>query len=950
MTPPLRKGILLFNWRDLKNPLAGGAEILTHEVARRWVAQGHEVSLITSRFPGAAEEEVVDGVRILRRGNAWTVYWHARRLYRERFQGRCDVVVDEVNTLPFFTPWYVREPIVMHFNQMAREVWFYECRWWLGWIGYLLEPWWLRLYRRRPVITISESSRWDLITLGFAPDRVTVIPLGIDHAPPPALVPPKAEVPTVIFVGRLKRSKRVDHVLKAFQKVRVVYPNARLWIVGDGDQVYSRRLVALAQRERLDGAVQFFGRVAEDQKQSMMAQAHLIAVTSVREGWGLIVTEANRVGTPAVVYRVPGLVDSTHDGVNGIVTQANTPTALAEALLQLLSNSSRYQILADRAKASAATMTWDRAATTSVEVLRRSCGVTPLPVAEGLGPLTVVLPTSSAYPAQQQTLRQIATMIQGWEAPCECIVFGALAEAQRLATQLRDLGFPQGALRIQPYDPVRGRYCVLPQVVEQCHGAWLLLVDPAIACADGQLARMVEEARQGADFVAVAKAGAPLARPWWFRQLLYQVWEVLVRGLFGLQSADFQTGLKLCRVAALYEVLPRMVNKESAFDLELMAVAHRLGFRVASVPLRLARPLPIGRLSLIAAIRIVLETLAVCYRMHRLRYYDRPFLPLQEAPFVSIVIAVNRWNPYLEECLARCLALQYPAYEVLVLPDEPFETKDPRIRVIPTGRVTPGTKRNRGIQESKGLVIAFLDDDALPTPQWLRNAVRHFADPTIGAVGGPAPTPAHDSWRQQASGAIYGSWMMGGTKAYRYVPYPARSVRDLPTCNLMVRREVLERTGGFDPRFWPGEDTVLCAKIVRDLGQRIWYDPDVLVYHHRRPLWRAHLRQLARYAEHRGYFVKRFPANSLEPVYFIPAALVCVLAVGWLPGVFSSSWWSVYAAVMGIYLALVLLTGLRGLTLRSIGVLTAGIIISNLTYGVFFMRGLLSQRLPEEPC
>ena len=941
--------ILILNWRDIQNPSAGGAEVLTHEVARRWVGQGHHVTLLASRFPGSADEAVLDGVQILRCGNSATVYWHAARVYRTRFRGRCDVVLDEINTLPFFTPWYVREPLVAHFNQMAREVWFSECWWPLSLVGYLLEPWWLRVYRRTPVITISDSSRRDLVALGFLPAQITVMSMGVDHAPMVSPVPPKADVPTVIFVGRLKRSKRVHDVVRAFRQVRDRCPSARLWIAGQGDRPYTQRLVRMVRALGLDEAVRFFGRVPEMQKQALMAQAHVIAVASVREGWGLIVTEANRYGTPAVVYGVPGLVDSTVMGVNGLICPEPTPAALAAGILHVLQDPGRLAALAETAKASAARMTWDRGAETALATLRRSTeGADPAAGRQRVGSLSVVVPTCDRCHAQTDTLRQVAALVQAWDAPCDVVVVGDEPGQRPVLERLRALGVSPDRIRTVPYDPARGRLCVLPQAVEHVSAEWLLQVDPYLACAAGQLHALLEAAAGGADVVTVVKASRADAHVSIVRRAMQVPGRWLIRRLFGLPVADCQTGLKLFRFSVLQQVIPRIVVKEFAFDLEILAVAHRFGARIISVPLRLTRPLSLGRVRIATVVRMGLDLLAVAYRMHWLRFYDRPFPRAAASPSVSVVIAVSRWNPWLAECLQRCLALDYPAHEILVLPDDEFPPPDPRIRVIPTGPVNPGLKRDLGVRASRGEIVAFLDDDAMPTKSWIRNAVRHFAYPSIGAVGGPAPTPADDSWRQQVSGAIYGSWMMGGSKGYRYIPYPARAVQDLPTCNLFVRRSALDAIGGFNTDFWPGEDTVMCSKIVKDLRQRIWYDPDVLVFHHRRPVFKPHLRQLRRYAEHRGYFVKRFPANSLEPAYFVPTALVCVLGAGWLPALVHPSWWWVYAVVVGTYLALAFFAGLRSFSIRSVFAVTAGIIASNVTYGVFFIKGLLSARLPEE--
>ena len=159
--------ILILNWRCPRNPRAGGAEIVTHEIARRLVAWGHQVEWFSATFPGAANEEILDGIRILRSGRQWTVHWRAFRRYHRRLRGNFDAVIDEVNTVPFFTPLWAEIPRFMFIHQLAREVWWYESRFPVSGIGYLAEPLYLRLYRRSPVLTVSPSTREDLRSLGF---------------------------------------------------------------------------------------------------------------------------------------------------------------------------------------------------------------------------------------------------------------------------------------------------------------------------------------------------------------------------------------------------------------------------------------------------------------------------------------------------------------------------------------------------------------------------------------------------------------------------------------------------------------------------------------------------------------------------------------------------------------------------------------------------------------
>jgi glycosyltransferase involved in cell wall biosynthesis len=337
--------ILILNWRCPRNPNAGGAEAVTFEIAKRLVESGHSVEWFSAGFQGAAATESVAGIRIVRRGRQWTVHWSAYRHYRRRLRASFDVVVDETNTIPFFTPLWADIPHVLFIHQLAREVWWYEAVFPLSLIGYLMEPLYLRLYRKTPAITVSESTRGDLAALGIR-TQVYVIPDGID---PVAQKEHRGTTPSFLYVGRLARSKRVLDIIRAFAIFRAQTGIGDLTIVGSGNERYTRRLRSEASRLNLTGAVRFVGALSEADKYRQMASAHMLLVASVREGWGLVVTEANSCGTPAVGYDVPGIRDSIVDRVSGLLSSSNPP-ALAEAMLLLWRDNAMYQRLSQEAR------------------------------------------------------------------------------------------------------------------------------------------------------------------------------------------------------------------------------------------------------------------------------------------------------------------------------------------------------------------------------------------------------------------------------------------------------------------------------------------------------------------------------------------------------------------------------------------------------------------------
>lgn len=345
--------ILIFNWKDVRNPEAGRSEVFTHEVAKRWARAGRGVDLFCRAIPGAAEEEDIDGVHVIRRGDRLSVYREARRWYREYGTDRYDLVIDEINTRPFMTPAFVREtPIVAVMHQLAAEVWTTEVPRPLRLLGRrLLAPRWFRHYRTVPMAVLSASTAADLRRVGL--HGVGVVPPGLDTEvlEAPAAKDPE---PTLLFVGRLVGIKQPDHALAAHAFLRGRIPDLRLWIVGHG---YMRPRL---ERSAPPG-VSFLGHVPDEEKYELMRRAHVLLVPSVREGWALVVPEANAMGTVAVAYRVPGLVDAVRHGETGLLVDP-APESLAEGALRLLESPGERARMQEAALAWARTYDWDRTA------------------------------------------------------------------------------------------------------------------------------------------------------------------------------------------------------------------------------------------------------------------------------------------------------------------------------------------------------------------------------------------------------------------------------------------------------------------------------------------------------------------------------------------------------------------------------------------------------------
>ena len=368
--------ILFLSWRDIRNPAAGGAEVFMHEVGRRWVDEGHIVTVFTARYKGCPHAEYVDGIRVIRRGNKLTVYLLAW-IYCGRFRDNYDIIVEvKDGGLPWFSKKYATMPVVGLIHQTGRSfdefnlrdsTWFYEVPPILSLVAYVIEPMLLRYYRDLPIVTVSESTAKDLIALGLSGEDIHIVhggtALGVNE------IPKKENNPILIYVGRLTNSKRVHEIISAAAIVRNSVPDVKLWIVGEGDNSYLQKLKRLVKLFDLEGNVRFYGRVSESKKVSLLRRAHVIVVASIREGWGLVVIEANAYGVPAVGYDVAGLRDAVRNGQTGLLAKSGDVQALAEGLVRVLRNPQLWQLLAKNSIEFSKNLSWDRTAKEFMRVL-----------------------------------------------------------------------------------------------------------------------------------------------------------------------------------------------------------------------------------------------------------------------------------------------------------------------------------------------------------------------------------------------------------------------------------------------------------------------------------------------------------------------------------------------------------------------------------------------------
>ena len=314
----------------------------------------------------------------------------------------------------------------------------------------------------------------------------------------------------------------------------------------------------------------------------------------------------------------------------------------------------------------------------------------------------------------------------------------------------------------------------------------------------------------------------------------------------------------------------------------------------------------------------------------------------------SFIIPVKEINDYIREAIPNILRIERDDYEIIIYPDEVNSETWSKARQIATGPGGPAMKRSLASRDALGEVIIFIDDDAYPAPDFLDKLDQAFANDSTVAVGGPAITPAHNSFKQKVSGAVFLSALSGGCPE-RYVPLgEQRYVDDWPSVNLSVRRSAFEQVGGFDSSYWPGEDTLFCLDLIKKTGQKILYLPDAIVWHHRREGFMRHMKQVGAYGLHRGHFARKFPETSRKFKYFIPTMLLLYLIGGFIASWFVPWFRWLYILGLVVYL-LAIVKSFFDIVKHEKPIIALSalpyIVGTHVVYGGNFLKGLFSREL-----
>ncbi len=353
--------ILVINWRCIRNPEAGGAEVHLHEIFKRIVANGHRVTLVAHSFPGAAPEETIDGINTIHIGNKFFFHYQFRNYYLRHFaHDHFDLVVDDISKIPLNTHRYVRQPLVGIIHHLHGRTLFRELFWPMACYIYRKEKAIPRNYSDVPMFTVSESTRKELIELGYNPGKIDILHNAIDHSLFRKTVAHKNNSPTLVYFGRIKKYKRIEHIIDALALILRRIPDVRLKIAGIGDHLPA--LQQYSKQKNLTPYIDFVGPIKENEKAELLGNASLFVTTSQKEGWGITVIEANAAGTPVVAYDVPGLRDSIVHNETGILVPDNNVQLLAESISQLLQQPERLAIMSAKARAWSERFTWDASA------------------------------------------------------------------------------------------------------------------------------------------------------------------------------------------------------------------------------------------------------------------------------------------------------------------------------------------------------------------------------------------------------------------------------------------------------------------------------------------------------------------------------------------------------------------------------------------------------------
>lgn len=360
--------ILALSWRDIKTPCAGGAEVHTHKMLSGLDRKKFEIIHFSPEFENCSEKEIIDGITYLRKGSIFSVIWYAYRYYKKH---DFDFVIDQCNTHRFFTWLYVpQKKRIFYIHQTTREIWKYHFKWPLYRLAQITEVWMLKRNRKDKVITVSQSTKNELVNLGYKPQNIYIVYNGISFDPwPEERMLQKDVPPAFIYAGRYAPYKGIDIAIKAFINIKQNYPDAKLWIIGKkNDDYIKKQLLPICKSHNIvwsdsndnSGDIISWGYVSEQKKLELFSRATALLFPSIREGWGIPITEAGAVGTPSIVFDSPGIRDAINEGSAGYLCKENTVNGLQEQMERALSDKKVYLDIRQKAHKFSSQFRWEK--------------------------------------------------------------------------------------------------------------------------------------------------------------------------------------------------------------------------------------------------------------------------------------------------------------------------------------------------------------------------------------------------------------------------------------------------------------------------------------------------------------------------------------------------------------------------------------------------------------
>lgn len=582
---PARLKIVFLAWRDLANPLAGGSEVLIDRLASGLTTRGHDVTLVAG---GPVADRLY---RVVAAGGRYDQYLRAPAIVERQFRD-ADLVVDVANGMSYLTPLWRRRPSVCLVNHVHTDQWGLWFGPPLAAVGRTLErsvtP---RVYHHRLFVAVSQSTADALAGIGVDRDQIRIVPNGVDLQSPTA---PKSPTPTFVALGRLVPHKRIDLLLETWARV---YPRTggELIIVGDGPE--APRLRAMA-----GPGVRFAGQVDEATKQRLLSAAWLLVHPSMLEGWGLVVTEAAAVGTPTLAFDVPGLRDSVADGLSGVLV--NDAAALAEQWTALTSDTRRRNQLAAGARRRAAAFSWDNTVDRFLEVgeeavararaPRRRPAVTapvlvnapPAPAARSTSAIdvSVIVPACNEAHRLPESLPRLLDALRGLDSELIVVDDGSTDGTSEVAAGLLRR-VPNASLVQLPAR--QGKGAAVRAGVATATGRRVVFVDADLSTDLDDLAALLDALDRA--HVAIGSRAAPggvVTGATQTHKVVGRLFNHWARAITGTDIGDFRCGFKAFRASAAKVLFGLSEVDGFAFDVEVLGLAQRIGYRTVEVPVR----------------------------------------------------------------------------------------------------------------------------------------------------------------------------------------------------------------------------------------------------------------------------------------------------------------------------------------------------------------------------